>query len=64
MFLNLASVDESEEGFLGGSNTHIPRETNNNLYRSTVGLDDDDGLPALGLSSRLSTRSSRRRKSF
>ncbi|TNV86584.1 hypothetical protein FGO68_gene4939 [Halteria grandinella] len=63
MFFNLASVDESEDGFIAGSNTHIPRDTN--MYRSTLGLDEEEGmLNMLGLSSRMSTRSGRRSKSI
>ena len=37
--MNLSSIDASEEGYIMGSNTHLP--TNN---RSTVGGDDDGGL--------------------
>ena len=43
MVFNLASVEgESEDGYLGGSNTHLPDSYNQN--RSTLGADEDGGM--------------------
>jgi hypothetical protein len=51
MFFNLASVDESEDGYLGGSNTHLPRESTNHILRSTLGVDEDDGSSRMSMKS-------------
>jgi hypothetical protein len=58
MVFNLASVDgESDDVYIGGSNTHIPRTPgvrSSGIYssemRETMGLEEDDGVK-LGRSS-------------
>ena len=37
--MNLASVDGSEDGYIGGSQTQMP-----DYNRSTIGVDEDEGL--------------------
>ncbi len=59
LFFNLASVDESEDGFLAGSQTHLPHMQTH--YRSTVGAEEDDEGFDFNKSGRYSTVSSARR---